>query len=177
MPQIWHFKVDENQINDLVENYVKENENTVDRSNIILMGGSLGARLTYKAAIAKPGYYSHIVLACPAVWFHKAELEKIADTPVWLISSKRDILTGAHKSSWNILLSATNVPEKCRWTYFNGDVHSPDGKWVLSHFLAKTLSCDGFMQDGTAYHEKYDYVSVIDGLGNEKDCSYISWTK
>lgn len=175
IPQIWHITTGSRQLHGLISDYVKANKETVDTDEIILIGASLGARQAYNIAVENPGYYSSVVLCCPAVWFTQPQLKKIADTPVWLISSKRDVLTGNHKSSWNTLLKSTNVPEKCRWTYFDGDVFSPDGEFQLSHFLAKTLGCDGAMLDGTSYTEKYKYVSVIDGNGSKAGESFIAW--
>lgn len=161
-----------------IEDFIAQNKDNVDTTRIYIGGYSMGGKMTLKMAIAYPEMFAAAFPICPA-WSPSPELcEKIADLPVWIISSTRDPLVNYYLSvtpTWMKLTDATNVPEDCRLSTLT-KVCYPDGsKTSSSHHAWFAVNHDLF----SAENGDYPYLSTVDGNGNEVTLSYpngmISW--
>lgn len=172
LPQIFHIAAKPRRLQALIENYIAENADNVDTDCVVIMGSSLGGAKAFKMIVTYPGFYSSAIISCPANTPKPEVLYAASVTPIWLLSSKMDILTGKHLKSWDRILETTDVPEMCSWIYFDGSVHGPNGKWRLAHSMAKIICYDGVLFDKTSYADIYDDVNAVNGLGEPLE---ITW--
>lgn len=171
--------------NDLVEplraaidDFIEKNKANIDLSRIYVGGYSMGGKMTYKMAIAYPELFAAAFPICPA-WSPSDEmLEKIADMPIWLTSSRRDPLVNyylAVSPTWDRLVEISNVPEKCRFSTLT-KVCYEDGKATSSsHHAWFAVNYDMFSIE----NKDYPYMTTVNGLGEEITLTYpngmISW--
>lgn len=173
LPQIFHIAYSASKIQGEINAYIKANSDSIDMNRIVIMGSSLGGAKALKLlANAEPDYYCAALISCPAGSPSASKLACASGTPIWLISSKWDLLTGRHENLWEKIVKTTKVPEKCRWMYFDGSVHGPDGKFKISHSLAKIITYDGSLLNKSSYADIYDYVSTVNG--NEEKVA-VTW--
>lgn len=127
----------------VIKEYIDKNRDSIDESRILIMGGSAGGGVTWELMINHPDLFSAGVSLCSTKIPTTAELKKITELPVWIISAKTDPLINFivnQSITWNRLCGTTKVGEKCRWSVFNGSVTLPDGSHpIITHFLAKTI--------------------------------------
>lgn len=161
-----------------IDEFIANNKDNVDTTRIYIGGYSMGGKMTLKMAIAYPEMFAAAFPICPA-WSPSPELcEKIADLPVWIISSTRDPLVNYYLSvtpTWMKLIETTNIPEECRFSTLT-KVCYPDGsKTSSSHHAWFAVNNDLF----SAQNGDYPYLSTVDGNGNEVKLEYpegmISW--
>lgn len=167
LPQIFHIANSADKIQGMIDEYIKNNRDSIDTDCIVIMGSSLGGAKAFKLLVNRPGFYCAAVISCPAGTPNASKLSKVSDTPIWLISSKFDLLTGKHLGTWERITGCTDKQDMCRWMYFDGPVHGINGKWRISHSLAKIVCFDGVLFNKACFSDMYDNVSVVNGL-NEK---------
>lgn len=130
------------QINSTIMDYVNDNPE-IDRNKILLIGSSAGGGAVWKLLTKYPGKFASAVICCSTVVPSKTDIAKAGNTPIWLVSAKKDELinyTLNQKVAWNNLKAASKVPSQCRQTLFNDKVVFCDGeKALLHHSLANTL--------------------------------------
>ncbi len=179
LPQIFHIAARQEKLQELIEDYIAQNEKNVDTDCIVIMGSSLGGAKALKLLVNHPGFYCASVVSCPALTPKTEALSAVNGTPIWLISAKRDIITGKHEKSWTRILDSTSVPEMCEWMFFDGKVHGPNGKGKLGHSLSKIICYDGVMFDLNSFADIYDDVSTVNGVGEKTDVTWehgiIDW--
>ena len=144
MPRLPEFEITNiSKLQTLIEEYVEQNEKNVDRSQIFIMGGSAGGGKAWKLLLANPDFYKAAVILCATKTISASEAQKIADVPVWEISSVTDPIINYslnQSTTWRHLTGNSNVKSKCRWSVFSGSPCLPDGSSpLISHFLAKTI--------------------------------------
>lgn len=126
-----------------INEFVKNNEDTIDTNQIYVMGGSAGGALTWRLLINHPGYFNRAVILCACKIVTNSEMEVIKDTPIWQISSVDDPLIWYSVFSgpnWQRLTKISDVNDDNRHTVFNGSVTLPDGSTAaITHLLAKTI--------------------------------------
>ncbi len=162
----------------LIDDFIAKHAGEIDLSRIYAGGFSMGGKMTLKMASSYPSFFAAAFPLCPAYAPSRAQLEALADLPVWLIVSRFDVIAGYYTFSeeiWSTLSAVTRVPEKCRLTLF-GRVKYPDGKNTPSnHFVWFALANDMFTCEGGAYPN----AATVDALGNEITLTYpngvVSW--
>lgn len=161
-----------------IDEFIAENKDNVDTTRIYIGGYSMGGKMTLKMAIAYPEMFAAAFPICPA-WSPSPELcEKIADLPVWIISSTKDPLVNYYFSvmpTWMKITDASDVPEECRLSTLT-KVCYPDGKKTSSsHHAWFAVNHDLF----SAENGDYPYLSTVNGNGEEVKLEYpngmISW--
>lgn len=179
LPRIFHIATKADKIQSLIENYIAEHADNVDTNEIVIMGASLGGAKAFKLLVNNPGFYSAAVICCPANTPKEEKLAAAGDTPIWLISAKRDIITGRHLKSWERILATNSQTERCRWMFFDGTVYGVNGKRKFGHALSKIISYDGVMFDGNSFADMYGTVSTVNGIGETVEITsehgIISW--
>ena len=130
-------------LQELIEDYISKNEKNIDKSQITIMGASAGGFMTWNLLWDNPDFYKKAIIACAPKLPSSAEIKKLGNTPIWIISAKHDSIIPFwyQKKGRDILKWNTDVPNECRWTIFPKEVRSPDWSLILlPHFLAKVLA-------------------------------------
>jgi predicted esterase len=161
-----------------IDDFIARNTEYIDLTRIYVGGFSMGGKMTLKMASSYPSFFAAAFPLCPAYAPSDAQIEALADLPVWLIVSRFDIIAGYYTFSediWERLCAATRVPADCRLTLF-GRVKSPDGKNTQSnHFVWFALANDLFTYEGGAYPK----AVTTDAIGAEVTLTFpdgvISW--
>ena len=161
-----------------IDGFIAENEGKIDLTRIYVGGFSMGGKMTLKMVSSFPAFFAAAFPLCPAYAPSDAQLESMAELPVWLIVSRFDIIAGYYTFSediWDRLCGTTRVPEDCRLTLF-GRVKYPDGKNTPSnHFVWFALANDLFTYDGGPYPD----AVTTDANGSVIDLAYpdgvVSW--
>ena len=138
-----------------IDEFIAQHRDRIDLTRIYVGGFSMGGKMTLKMASSYPGFFAAAFPLCPAYEPTSAQIEALADLPVWLIVSRFDIIAGYYTFSqkiWNELCDKTTVPADCRLTLF-GRAKYPDGKTNTpsNHFVWFALANDLFTYDGGPY--------------------------
>ena len=138
----------------------------IDTSKIFIGGSSAGGEMTWDMIVAFPEYFAGAFPIAATGTVSAADTKKCADVAIWMISSTKDPVISyiaTTKPLWNNVCDNNNNPEKCRLTSFS-TVREPDGgKASDNHHMAKTVTFDMHMLDGSAYSD----VAHVNGLGEE----------
>ena len=161
-------------IDDVIEKY----GDNIDTSKIFIGGSSAGGEMTWDMIVAFPEYFAGAFPIAATGTVSAADTKKCADVAIWMISSTKDPVISyiaTTKPLWNNVCENNNNPERCRLTSF-GTVVEPDGsKASGNHHMAKTVTFDMHMLDGSAYTD----VTHVNGLGQELSLvspeGMISW--
>ncbi|MCQ2463492.1 MAG: hypothetical protein MJ177_08850 [Clostridia bacterium] len=164
----------------LIEEYVGKHADTIDMSQIYIMGGSAGGGLAWRVLIAHSDYFKKAVILCGDKFLSKENAKAVSDTPIWMISAKTDPLVWYFLFSapnWNMLMKNSNVKGECRHTVFANRVQLPDGSnAIISHLLAKTI---GYNLCRLADKQPLNGMKTVDANGNSVDVSFengiIEW--
>lgn len=164
----------------VIEEFVEAHADTIDKSQIYIMGGSAGGGLAWRVLLAHPDYFRRGVFLCADKFVWKKDVQSVADTPVWMISAKTDPLVWFFLFSgpnWKRITENTNVKDKCRHTVFTDKVQLPDGSnAAISHLLAKTIG-----YNLCRFDDKLPLAGceTVDAEGNTVDVSFdngiIEW--
>lgn len=161
-----------------IDDFIAKNKANIDLSRIYVGGYSMGGKMTYKMAIAYPELFAAAFPICPA-WSPSDEmLEKIADMPIWLVSSRRDPLVNyylAVSPTWDRLVEISNVPEKCRFSTLTKVCYENGEGTSSSHHAWFAVNHDLF----SAENGDYPYMTTVNGKGENVKLEYpdgmISW--
>lgn len=161
-----------------IDDFIGKNKKNIDLSRIYIGGYSMGGKMTYKMAIAFPEMFAAAFPICPAWSPTEDLLEKIADMPVWVISSTRDPLVNyyfAVTPTWENLISVSNVAENCRLSTLTRVCYE-DGKNTSSnHHAWFAVNHDMF----SSSNGDYPNMTTVNGKGEDVKLTYpdgiISW--
>ena len=138
-----------------IDDFIEANKEYVDVTRIYVGGFSMGGKMTLKMATSYPEYFAAAFPMCPAYYPSEEQYKAIANMPVWLITSKYDVVAGYHVTGedvWEGICNNTTVPESCRLTLF-GKVCYPDGeKTPSNHYVWYAVSNDLFTYDNDKYY-------------------------
>lgn len=160
------------------DEFIEKNKDYIDLSRIYAGGFSMGGKMTLKMITSYPGFIAASFPMCPAYFPTEEQYKAVADMPIWLFTSKYDVIAGYHSTGkvvWENICNYTNCPADCRFTLF-GKVCYPDGKKTPSnHHVWFAVSNDMFSYDGG----KYPNAETTDANNNEVNLVYpegvISW--
>ncbi len=161
-----------------IDDFIAKNKKNIDVTRIYIGGYSMGGKMTLKMAIAYPEMFAAIFPICPAWSPSEEALTHLADTPVWITSSKLDPLVNYFFSvnvTWDKLTAVTNQPENCRFSSLTKVCYATGEKTPSNHHAWFSVNYDMFTTENGDYH----YMSTVDGNGEEVKLSYpdgmISW--
>lgn len=160
------------------DEFIANNIDNIDLTRIYAGGFSMGGKMTLKMITSYPGFFAAAFPMCPAYQPTEAQYKAISKMPVWLFTSRYDVLAGYHstgKTVWENICKYSDCPDDCRLTLF-GKVCFPDGsKCQSNHHVWFSVSNDMFTYDGG----KYPNCVTTDACGNEISLEYpdgvISW--
>lgn len=160
------------------DEFIKKNKSSVDTTRIYAGGFSMGGKMTLKMITSYPRFFAAAFPMCPAYTPTEEQYKAIANLPVWLFTSRYDVIAGYYstgKTVWENICNYTNRPKDCRFTLF-GMVCYPDGrKCPSNHHVWFAVSNDMFRYDGG----KYPNAVTTNANGKEIELKYpegvISW--
>lgn len=129
----------------LIDIYIEKNKENIDINKIFIMGASAGGAMAWNLILKRPYFYKKAIIACAPKIPSKKSLEKIKNTPIRMVSAKKDPIIPflSQKLAWSNLKKNTACPTQCRWTVFPKNVYSPDWDIIkIPHLLAKTITTD-----------------------------------
>lgn len=161
-----------------IDDFIEKNRANIDLSRIYVGGYSMGGQMTYKMAIAYPELFAAAFPVCPAWSPSDEKLEKIADMPIWLTSSRRDPIVNYYlcvSPTWDRLTEISNVPEKCRFSTLTKVCYENGSATSSSHHSWFAVNHDMFSSE----ESDYPYMTTVNGLGEDVKLEYpdgmISW--
>ena len=161
-----------------VDDFIAKNKDNIDLTRIYVGGYSMGGKMTLKMAVAYPEMFAAAFPICPA-WSPSEEYAAcLKDVPIWLTSSSRDPLVNYHFSvtpTWEKIVSASNVPELCRFSTLTKVCYQDGSRTDSSHHSWFAVNYDMF----SAENGDYPNMTTVNGLGEEISLDYpngmISW--
>ena len=148
-----------NKLQWLIEDYIEKNENNIDKNQITIMWSSAGSTLAWRLLTKNPDFYSNTLIACPPVIPTNNELEKTENTPIWIVSAKKDrtVPYFIQENFRERIKETTAVPDQCRQTVFDWDIFFPDWRKINNpHLLANIITSD-FIPFKIPEYEKIKY--------------------
>ena len=161
-----------------IDDFITQHADKIDLTRIYVGGFSMGGKMTLKMASSYPDFFAAAFPLCPAYAPSEAQIDALADLPVWLIVSRFDIIAGWYTFSeeiWQMLCDQTRVPADCRLTLF-GRVKYPDGKNTSSnHFVWFALANDLFTYDEGPYPNAVTTDATGAALALASPDGVVSW--
>lgn len=117
----WSVEGHHSDLKALIDEFIMLHSDSIDTGRIYLGGWSKGGAGTVKMAVKYPGFFAALIVMAPHYSVNEGHLRALADTPVWLVACKNDIIATygtMSKAFWNTLRDTTNVPSACRFTTF-----------------------------------------------------------
>lgn len=145
----------------------------VDKSRIYVTGWCLGATGALNLVSTYSNYFAGLLFMSAVTSVSASQAAKLSNTAVWIFHCKKDTFApiGLYaEPSWRNLKSATNVPEKLRFTTFET---APDcGSLLPNHNTWNMIAYDMANDDS-----RYSGMKTVDGAGNTIPASdgIISW--
>ncbi|MBR6361641.1 MAG: prolyl oligopeptidase family serine peptidase [Clostridia bacterium] len=161
-----------------IRQFISANRAHIDTTRIYIGGYSMGGKMVLKMISSYPKMFAAAFPMCPAYIPTDAQIEAVKNMPLWVLSSRYDVIGGYHvfgKQLWEQICRITKVPGKCRLSVF-GTVCYPDGKKTPSnHHVWFAASNDMFSYK----HGDYPNMTTCDANGKEIKLTYpdglISW--
>lgn len=145
LPEFKPHRLYKNKLQDLIENYVINNEWNIDYNNMFIMWSSAGWAMARDLLVDNPDFYSKALIACAPKIPSNDELKIISEKPIWLVSAKEDPIVPfiTQKITRSKIKQYSDIPEMCIWTIFQWSVFGPDWEVLKTpHLLAKVITTD-----------------------------------
>ena len=161
-----------------IDDFIAKHKDNIDVSRIYLGGYSMGGRMVLKMAVAYPDMFAAIFPICPKWVPGSAAAEKISNIPIWLTTSKKDMLVNYYSEvvpTWETLMSQSKVAEDCRFSILTRTLYPDGSRAPTPHDAWYSVNYDMFSDT----NGDYPTMRTIDGNGNEIKLTYpdgiISW--
>lgn len=161
-----------------IDKFIAKNKNNIDVTRIYIGGYSMGGKMTLKMAVAYPKMFAAIFPVCPAWVPGEKASAQLKNTPMWLTSGVPDPLAnyfGYVTPTWKNIVSASNKPEKLRFSSLNIVCYANGMPTINSHESWHAVMNDMFTEDDG----KYPFMTTVDGNGKEIELEYpkgmINW--
>ncbi len=150
----------------VIDDMIAKHGDNIDTSRIFIGGSSAGGEMTWDMIIAFPEYFAGAFPIAATGTVSASDTKKCADVAIWMIASTKDPVisyTATTKPLWNNVCDNNNNPGACRLSSI-GTVKEPAGGSASdNHHLAKVVTYDFHMLDGSTYKD----TTHIDGNGNQ----------
>ncbi|MCF0110528.1 MAG: prolyl oligopeptidase family serine peptidase [Erysipelotrichaceae bacterium] len=164
----------------LIEEFVKQHEDTIDRNRISVTGCSNGGFMSMRMIIDYPDYFCCAVPVCQAFYNQNVDeetLRKLTKTPIWFVHAKNDELVNPFETTVPIYHRLLEEKANVHFSFFD-KVEDPTGQYKDELGRPKKIFNHGvwvlFLDDEV----KYDYdghrvmednvpVSVFEWIGKQ----------
>lgn len=162
----------------VIDDMIAKHGDNIDTSKIFIGGSSAGAEMTWDMIISFPEYFAGAFPIAATGTVSAADLKKCADVSVWMIASSKDPVISYIATTtplWNNVCKYNNNPASCRLTTI-GSVKDPSGAGASdNHHLAKVVTLDLHMKDGSKYYDSETENGVGEVLELKSPDGLIYW--
>lgn len=141
----------------VIDEFIEIHGNNIDTNRIYLGGFSMGGKGAIQLAAAYPDFFAALFPLSPVYDATSVELRALKDMPVWLTSSKTDVLIAHSKiqTNWNYLNQYATKPHLNRWSLFT-TLYKSNGSLIvnpiyITHDTWSAVCADLLMDDGTPF--------------------------
>ncbi len=148
----------------VIDDVIAKHGDNIDTTKIFIGGSSAGGEMTWNMIISFPEYFAGAFPIASTGTVTEAQTLYSSDVPVWMISSKKDPVVNYNLVTlplWENVLKHNSQPDKCRLSSFDSVVEPAGNSASDNHHMAKTVTYDFHMLDGSTYPN----VTTIDGNG------------
>lgn len=148
----------------VIDDMIAKHGDNIDTTKIFIGGSSAGGEMTWNMIISFPEYFAGAFPIASTGTVTEADTLYCSDVPVWMISSKKDPVVNYNLVTlplWENVLKHNTQPDKCRLSSFENVVEPAGASASDNHHMAKTVTYDFHMLDGSTYPN----VTTIDGNG------------
>lgn len=161
-----------------IDDLIAKHGSNIDTSRIFIGGSSAGGEMTWNMITAFPSYFAGAFPLAATGSVTAGDVKACADVAIWMIASTMDPAVNYVTTTlplWNNVCEYNKHPENCRLSAFSKVIEPAGGAASDNHHLAKVVTYDLHMLDGSTYPN----VTTKDGNGNTLDLSgnngMISW--
>lgn len=149
----------------VIDDMIEKHGDNIDTSKIFIGGSSAGGEMTWNMIVAFPEYFAGAFPIAATGTVTADNVKTCADVAIWMIASTKDPVisyVATTQPLWDNVVKYNNHPENCRLSSFSNVVEPAGGSASDNHHMAKVVTYDLHMLDGSTYKN----VTTEDGLGN-----------
>ncbi len=149
----------------VIDDMIAKHGDNIDTSKIFIGGSSAGAEMTWNMIVAFPDYFAGAFPIAATGTVTAANVKTCSDVAIWMIASTMDPVISYIATTqplWNNVCQYNKHPENCRLTSLTKVVEPAGGAASDNHHMAKVVTYDMHMLDGSAYPN----ATTTDGNGN-----------
>ncbi len=149
----------------VIDDMIAKHGDNIDTSKIFIGGSSAGGEMTWNMIVSFPEYFAGAFPIAATGTVTASDVKTCADVAIWMIASTKDPVisyVATTQPLWNNVVKYNNHPENCRLSSFSNVVEPAGGSASDNHHMAKVVTYDLHMLDGSTYKN----VTTEDGLGN-----------
>ena len=166
----------------LIDEFIKEHEDTIDSSRILITGISNGGFMTIRMLVDYPNFFAGACPGCTPYYVNnlgEKDIEILKDVPIWFTHAKKDELVDPYETSlplYNMLKEAGN--DNVHLSYLD-EVIDPTGQYkdelgrpqkLFNHGVWIPMLDDAITLDfdGTRVIEGGESVTLYQWLGKQQ---------
>lgn len=138
----------------VIDDFITKHGENIDTARIFISGSSAGAEMAWYMVTEYPEYFAGVFPIAATGALTESQVEACADVAVWMISSRYDPAvnyTFVTTPLWSSVKKTNNHPENCRLTTLESVVEPAGNSASDNHHMAKVITYDFHMLDGSAY--------------------------
>lgn len=111
-----------NSVKAMMEDFINKNADHIDTSRLYLVSWDEGSKVAVRLAANSPTLFAAMLLCSPTYMPTQAELDNLADVPMWLMACRADEKTNFAQYGtqlWDAIKNTTAHSYVCRYTTFD----------------------------------------------------------
>ena len=149
----------------VIDDFIAKHGDNIDTTKIFITGSSAGGEMAWDMVIAFPEYFAGAFPIAATGTVTASEVKQCKDVAIWMIASKKDPFvnyTTVTQPLWKNVCSYNSNPASCRLSSLDNVVEPAGNSASDNHHLAKVITYDFHMLDGSTYPN----TVTVDGNGN-----------
>ncbi len=162
----------------VIDDFIAKHGENIDTTRIFISGSSAGGEMAWNMISTYPEYFAGAFPIASTGSVSASDIRKSADVAIWLFSSKLDPVVNYALITlplWSNVKKYNNHPENCRLTALSSVVEPGGGSASDNHHMAKIITYDFHMLDGSAYPNATTVNSNGETLALESPNGIIYW--
>ena len=138
----------------VIDDFIAKHGKNIDTTRIFISGSSAGGEMAWDMVISYPEYFAGAFPIASTGTVTASEIQACSDVAIWMFASKLDPVvnyTLITTPLWSNVKKYNNNPEKCRLSSLSSVVEPGGASASDNHHLAKVVTYDFHMLDGSAY--------------------------
>ncbi|MBR3753628.1 MAG: hypothetical protein IKK49_00805 [Clostridia bacterium] len=162
----------------VIDDVIAKHGDNIDTTKIFISGSSAGAEMAWFMVTTYPEYFAGAFPIAATGSVSASEIQACSDVAIWMFSSRYDPAVNYSLITtplWSNVKEYNNNPENCRLTTLESVVEPAGNAASDNHHMAKVITYDFHMLDGSAYPN----ATTVNGNGEtltlESPDGIISW--